>query len=188
MLLGYNVAKAPASPRNSTWFTTLFLLVRGWGLGTRLAHCTHTHMQATPTTHALTYSHMPFTCTPCAHHTHTHASHTHYTCTHSHMPFTCTPCAHHTHAHAHVHNDMVCTPPPSTPHTHTYIHMHTTQKNTHVFPRMQEGQGATQTSRGGQASMKSILENMPELWSEEQYTSEYDLSSFMQSLGAANKN
>ena len=53
---------------------------------------------------------------------------------------------------------------------------------------MQEGQGATQGSRGGQASMKSILENMPELWSEEQYTSEYDFSSFMQSLAAANKN
>ena len=26
-----------ASPRNSTWFTRPFLLVRGWGLGTRLA-------------------------------------------------------------------------------------------------------------------------------------------------------
>ena len=37
MLLGYTVAKAPASPRNSTWFTRPFLLVRGWGLGTRLA-------------------------------------------------------------------------------------------------------------------------------------------------------
>ena len=36
MLLGYTVAKAPASPRNSTWFTRPFLLVRGWGLGTRL--------------------------------------------------------------------------------------------------------------------------------------------------------
>ena len=36
MLLGYNVAKAPTSPRNSTWFTRPFLLVRGWGLGTRL--------------------------------------------------------------------------------------------------------------------------------------------------------
>ena len=35
-LLGYNVAKACASPRNSTWFTRPFLLVRGWGLGTRL--------------------------------------------------------------------------------------------------------------------------------------------------------
>ena len=35
-LLGYTVAKAPASPRNSTWFTRPFLLVRGWGLGTRL--------------------------------------------------------------------------------------------------------------------------------------------------------
>ena len=36
MLLGYTVAKAPASPRNLTWFTRPFLLVRGWGLGTRL--------------------------------------------------------------------------------------------------------------------------------------------------------
>ena len=35
-LLGYIVAKACASPRNSTWFTRPFLLVRGWGLGTRL--------------------------------------------------------------------------------------------------------------------------------------------------------
>jgi len=37
-LLGYNVAKASASPRNSTWFTRPFLLVRGWGLGTRLSN------------------------------------------------------------------------------------------------------------------------------------------------------
>ena len=36
MLLGYTVAEAPASPRNSTWFTRLFLLMRGWGLGMRL--------------------------------------------------------------------------------------------------------------------------------------------------------
>ena len=36
MLLGYNVAKAPGSPRNLTWFTRPFLLVRGWGLWTRL--------------------------------------------------------------------------------------------------------------------------------------------------------
>ena len=35
-LLGYIVAKVCASPRNSTWFTRPFLLVRGWGLGTRL--------------------------------------------------------------------------------------------------------------------------------------------------------
>ena len=35
-LLGYTVAKAPTSPRNSTWFTRPLLLVRGWGLGTRL--------------------------------------------------------------------------------------------------------------------------------------------------------
>ena len=35
-LLGYTVAKAPTNPRNSIWFTKLFLLVRGWGLGTRV--------------------------------------------------------------------------------------------------------------------------------------------------------
>ena len=35
-LLGYIVAKACTSPRNSTWFTRLFLLMRGWGLGMRL--------------------------------------------------------------------------------------------------------------------------------------------------------
>ena len=35
-LLDYIVTKACASPRNSTWLTRLFLLVRGWGLGTRL--------------------------------------------------------------------------------------------------------------------------------------------------------
>ena len=34
-LLGYIVAKVYASPRNSTWFTRPFLLVRGWGLGMR---------------------------------------------------------------------------------------------------------------------------------------------------------
>ena len=36
-LLGYIVTKACTSPRNSTWFTRPFLLVRGLGLGTRLA-------------------------------------------------------------------------------------------------------------------------------------------------------
>ena len=36
MLQGYIVTKVCASPKNWTWFTTLFLLVRGWGLGTRL--------------------------------------------------------------------------------------------------------------------------------------------------------
>ena len=36
LLLGYNVGKACASLRNSTWFTRLFLPVRRWGLGTRL--------------------------------------------------------------------------------------------------------------------------------------------------------
>ena len=35
-LLGYIGPKACASPRNLTWFTRPFLLVRRWGLGTRL--------------------------------------------------------------------------------------------------------------------------------------------------------
>ena len=35
-LLGCNVAKACTRPRNLTRFTRPFLLVRGWGLGTRL--------------------------------------------------------------------------------------------------------------------------------------------------------
>lgn len=33
-----------------------------------------------------------------------------------------------------------------------------------------------------QEGLKSILENLPELWDEDQYKTEYDLSSFMQSL------
>ena len=36
MLLGDTVAKVYTSPRNSTWFSRLFLLVRGWGLRARL--------------------------------------------------------------------------------------------------------------------------------------------------------
>ena len=35
-LLGYNVTRPCASPRNSTSFTRLFLLIRGWDLGTKL--------------------------------------------------------------------------------------------------------------------------------------------------------
>jgi len=35
-LLSYTVTKAHASPKNLTWFTRLFLLVRGWRLGMRL--------------------------------------------------------------------------------------------------------------------------------------------------------
>ena len=33
-----STTKVPASPRNSTWFTRPFLLVRGWGLGTTLSN------------------------------------------------------------------------------------------------------------------------------------------------------
>ena len=37
---------------------------------------------------------------------------------------------------------------------------------------------------GKQEGLKSVLENLPELWDEDQYRAEYDLSSFMQSLGS----
>ena len=46
--------------------------------------------------------------------------------------------------------------------------------------------GGTAVS-GSKESMHSILENLPELWSEDQYRSEYDLSSFMKSLTSADK-
>ena len=36
MLLGYTATKVPSSPKNLTWFTRPFLLVRGWYLG---MHC-----------------------------------------------------------------------------------------------------------------------------------------------------
>ena len=42
-LLGYTVTKAPASPRNLTWSTRPFLLVRGWGLGMRLGQSVDAH-------------------------------------------------------------------------------------------------------------------------------------------------
>ena len=43
-LLGYVVEKAGTSPRNLTRFTRPFLLVRGWGLGTRLVMCLSTRL------------------------------------------------------------------------------------------------------------------------------------------------
>lgn len=38
------------------------------------------------------------------------------------------------------------------------------------------------TSASGKASMKSILENLSDLWDQEQYDSEYSLENFMHSL------
>ena len=35
--------------------------------------------------------------------------------------------------------------------------------------------------------MKEVLESLPSLWDEEQYKSEYELSSFIDSLSAANR-
>ena len=41
---------------------------------------------------------------------------------------------------------------------------------------------STSTGKDGRNSMKRVLESMPELWDESQYTNEYDLSNFMKSL------
>lgn len=38
------------------------------------------------------------------------------------------------------------------------------------------------TSASGKATMKSVLENLGELWDQEQYDSEYSLEKFMHSL------
>jgi len=78
-----------------------------------------------------------------------------------------------------------------TPYTHissyilTYSHTHISCTQTHTLT---QGGGSSQASRGGRETTKSILENMPELWDEELYKSEYDLSNFMQSLATSNKN
>lgn len=38
------------------------------------------------------------------------------------------------------------------------------------------------SSSSGKASMKSVLENLGELWDQEQYDTEYSLENFMHSL------
>lgn len=38
------------------------------------------------------------------------------------------------------------------------------------------------SSTSSQLSMNSIIENLPELWSEQQYDEEYDMSNFVQAL------
>lgn len=40
----------------------------------------------------------------------------------------------------------------------------------------------TSLSNSGQQSFNSVIENLPELWSEQQYDEEYDVSSFVQAL------
>ena len=69
--------------------------------------------------------------------------------------------------------------------TLTFSHTHISCTQTHTLT---QGEGSSQASRGGRESTKTILENMPELWDEELYKSEYDLSNFMQSLATSNKN
>lgn len=47
------------------------------------------------------------------------------------------------------------------------------------------GQGtstAGSTAAGGPMSMNTIIENLPDLWSEHQYEEEYDLGNFVQAL------
>jgi len=43
------------------------------------------------------------------------------------------------------------------------------------------GSAATAAGSGGM-SMNTIIENLPELWSEHQYEEEYDLGNFVQAL------
>lgn len=47
------------------------------------------------------------------------------------------------------------------------------RKHTHTQGKKEEGQG-----------MRSVLENLPELWSDDQYKNEYDLSTFVKSLSS----
>ncbi|XP_011210299.2 TATA-binding protein-associated factor 172 [Bactrocera dorsalis] len=44
------------------------------------------------------------------------------------------------------------------------------------------GAPMSNTSAGGQMSMNAIIESLPELWSEQQYDEEYDVSNFVQGL------
>lgn len=45
-------------------------------------------------------------------------------------------------------------------------------------------QPATKAGSGKQEGLKSILDSLPELWSEDQYNTEYDLTNFVQSLSS----
>ena len=60
--------------------------------------------------------------------------------------------------------------------------------NTSVVLDLFQLGGASQTTAsakagsGKQEGLKSVLESLPELWSEEQYNTEYDITNFVQSL------
>lgn len=45
-----------------------------------------------------------------------------------------------------------------------------------------KGEKGEQSSTSGKTSMKSVLDNLGELWDQQQYDSEYNLDSFMHSL------
>ena len=53
-----------------------------------------------------------------------------------------------------------------------------------LFPFCAQDGGA---EGGGSGGMKKVLENLPELWDDQQYSNEYDLSGFMKSLTAVEK-
>jgi len=46
----------------------------------------------------------------------------------------------------------------------------------------ESGSSAVQGTASGGMSMNTIIENLPELWSEHQYEEEYDLGNFVQAL------
>jgi len=50
--------------------------------------------------------------------------------------------------------------------------------------KMNEKEGKSGASN---KSMKSVLENLPELWDEQQYDTEYDLSNFISTLNSSGR-
>lgn len=50
------------------------------------------------------------------------------------------------------------------------------------FAKDGKSEKADTSTSSGKASMKSVLENLGELWDQEQYDTEYSLENFMHSL------
>ncbi len=54
----------------------------------------------------------------------------------------------------------------------------------YTFFLIQEGTKEGKKDSGG-SGLRSVLDNLPEIWSEEQYSNEYDLTSFVKSLATS---
>lgn len=48
--------------------------------------------------------------------------------------------------------------------------------------QQQQARGSATDSQASNASVKQMMENLPELWEDQQYQEEYDLSSFIKTL------